>query len=85
MYVIRFISADKTVEFYSGLESISECDKTMKDVCKNNGNMYIRKLRHPYTGELNEYRVLQFKSSYVRKHCVRRLICFVHYMEITDV
>lgn len=85
MYVIRFISDDKTVEAYRGFESISECDKMMKDVCKNNGNMYIRKLRCQNTGDSSEFRVLQFKASYVRKHCVRQLICFVQYMEITDV
>ena len=84
MYVIRFISDDKTVEAYDGLESIAECDKMMKDVCKNRGNMYIRKIRCQ-DGELSAYRALQFKHSYVRKHGVRPLICFVHYMETTDV
>lgn len=85
MYRIRFISENKVKYVDDGFESIKECDKLMKDVCRNCVNMYIKKLKLPDNTSSDEFRVLQFRRSHTQRHGVKQFICFVHYENVNNV
>ena len=85
MYRIRFISENKAEYVEDEFESIKECDKLMKEVCRNRGNMYIKKLKLPDNTNADTLRVIQFRRSYAQKHGVKQLVCFVHYEDANNV
>ena len=84
MYRIVFISETKVEYVEDVFESIKECDKLMKEICRNRGNMYIKKLKLPDNTNADTLRVLQFRRSYAQRHGVKQLVCFVHY-EVANI